>query len=89
MTKPLQVTLLVQPQCGLCDHAKAVLARVAADHPLTVREVDLGGEEGCALAEQGGVLFAPGVLLDGSPFGFGRLSEKRLRKALAARAADP
>jgi len=28
------------------------------------------------------VLFAPGVLLDGHPFSFGRLSERKLRKAL-------
>lgn len=82
---PLEVTLLVQSACSLCDHAKAVLARVGADHPLTVREVDLAGDEGRAMAERGGVLFAPGIFVDGEPFGFGRLSEKRLRRALAAR----
>jgi len=31
------------------------------------------------------VLFAPGVLLDGKPFGYGRLSERKLRRALAQR----
>lgn len=85
MTAPAEVIVLVQPACSLCDHAKSVLARVAVDHPLTVREVALADDEGRALAERGGVLFAPGIFLDGVPFAFGRLSEKRLRKALAAR----
>lgn len=87
MSAAVEVTLLVQPACTLCDHAKSVLARVAVDHPLIVREVDLAEDEGRALAQRGGVLFAPGIFLDGAPFGFGRLSEKRLRKALAARTA--
>lgn len=68
-----QVTLLTQPNCTLCHHAKQVLARVARD-----------GDEGRRLAADAGVLFAPGVLLDGRPFGYGRVSERKLRKALAA-----
>lgn len=87
MTAPVDVTLLVQPDCSLCDHAKQVLARVAVDHPLTVRELPLDTEEGRAMAERGGVLFAPGIFVDGAPFGFGRLSEKRLRRTLAAGSA--
>jgi glutaredoxin len=27
------VTLLTQPGCARCEHAKSVLARVGADHP--------------------------------------------------------
>ena len=78
------ITLLTQPTCALCEHAKQVLARVATDFPLTVTEVDLGSDDGRALAEQADVLFAPGVLLDGRAFGYGRLSERKLRKALTA-----
>jgi hypothetical protein len=33
------------------------------------------------------VLFAPGILVDGEPFGYGRLSEKKLRRELTRRAA--
>lgn len=79
-----QVTLLTQPNCTLCHHAKQVLARVARDVPLEVEELDLGGDEGRRLAADAGVSFAPGVLLDGRPFGYGRVSERKLRKALAA-----
>lgn len=77
-----RVTLLTQDACSLCDHAKEVLARVRADHPLEVEEISLTTEHGKELAMRAGVLFAPGVLLDGSPFAFGRLSERRLRKHL-------
>ena len=28
------------------------------------------------------MMFSPGILLDGRPFGFGRLSERALRRAL-------
>jgi hypothetical protein len=77
------VTLLTQEDCALCEHAKQVLARVSADHALQVTEIDLAGERGRALAIEAGVLFAPGILLDGRPFGHGRLSERKLRRALA------
>lgn len=76
------ITLLIQADCGLCEHAKTVLARIGRDMPVTVEEVDLGCPEGQALAEGGWVLFAPGVLIDGQPFSHGRLSERRLRRAL-------
>lgn len=77
------VTLLTQTDCALCEHAKEVLARVAADHPLTVTEIDLASDEGRRLAADAGVFFAPGILLDGRPFGYGRLSERRMRRTLA------
>ena len=77
------ITLLTQEDCAYCDHAKKVLARVGEDHPITVTEISLASEQGRALAAQAGVHFAPGVLVDGRPFGYGRLSERRLRRALA------
>jgi glutaredoxin len=82
------VTLLTQADCSLCEHAKQVLARVGEDHPLDVTEIDLASEQGRALAARAGVLFAPGVLVDGRPFGYGRLSERRLRRVLGRMAAQ-
>ena len=84
MTPP-QVTLLTQSDCALCEHAKQVLARVAAEHPLQVIEIDLASAAGHELALAGRVLFAPGVFLDDEVFSHGRLSERKLRRALAAR----
>ncbi len=85
MTRPVEITLLTQDACGFCDHAKEVLQRVAQDHSLQVLEVDLTSDEGQQLARQAGVLFAPGVLIDGEPFSFGRLSERKLRRTLGKR----
>ncbi len=86
MTPVVMITLLTQEQCGLCDHAKAVLERIQDDpsSPATVHivEVDLASAEGKRLGAAAGVLFAPGVLLDGKPFSHGRLSERKLRRAL-------
>ncbi|WP_131746777.1 glutaredoxin family protein [Frankia sp. Cppng1_Ct_nod] len=87
--RTVTVTLLTQADCTLCDHAKAVLARVARDHPLTVEEVTLDSDAGRTLAAQAGMLFAPGVLVDGAPFSYGRLSERRLRRTLARLPPSP
>jgi len=76
------ITLLTQADGTLCEHAKQVRARVGADHPLEITEIDLASEQGRTLAAQAGVLFAPGVLVDGRPFGHGRLSERKLRRTL-------
>jgi len=79
----VQVTLLTQHACTHCEHAKAVLARVSHDFDITIDEIRLESDEGRSLATRHGVMFAPGVLLDGRPFGYGRLSERKLRKELS------
>ena len=78
-----RITLLTQADCALCEHAKKLLARVGEDHPLVVTEIDLASQEGRALAGEARVMFAPGVLVDGRPFGYGRMSERKLRRALS------
>ena len=85
----IEVTLLTQADCRFCEIAVAVLARVTEDHPMTVRHVGLDTEDGRALAARHGVVFAPGVLVDGEMFSYGRLSERRLRRHLAGRDARP
>ena len=87
MTAPVEVTLLTQTSCRLCELAKAILERLGTEYSLSVTEVDLGTEVGRHLAADAGVLFAPGVLVDGRPFSYGRLSERKLRRLLDRRAA--
>lgn len=86
MSSPIghAVTLLTSEDCLMCQHAKKVLADVGRDHQLEVEEVALDTERGRRLATEHGVLFAPGVLLDGRAFAYGRLSERKLRRALVA-----
>jgi len=61
----------------MCEHAKQVLDTVGRDYPLTVEQVPLDTARGRALATEHAVLFAPGILLDGRCFGYGRLSERQ------------
>ena len=78
----MDVTLLTQADCAFCDQAKDVLVRLADEYPLTLREVDLSSAEGRTLAERADVMFAPGVLVNGEVFSYGRLSERKLRRKL-------
>src|SRR5260221_10473760 len=81
----MRVLLLTQDQCGFCDQAKAVLDRLSAEYGFVVSTIDLGSPEGQQLAECSGVLFPPGIFLEGQPFSYGRLSERKLRRELDRR----
>ncbi len=78
-----RVTLIGTTDCRLCDAALALLDRLGAECPLSVEKIDLASVDGERLAAEHGMVFPPGVLLDGLPFSYGRLSERRLRRALA------
>ena len=76
------ITVLTQPSCAFCDQAQEILLRLAADYTFNVQEIELGTEEGRKLALQHAVMFAPGILIDGKLFSYGRLSEKKLKSQL-------
>lgn len=79
-----EVVLLTKEDCHFCEQAKVVLGRLQGEYELDVRELPLESEEGRELAERSGALFPPVLIVDGEPFSYGRLSERKLRKALAA-----
>jgi glutaredoxin len=81
----MEVTLLTQENCAFCDQAKEMLDRLSVEYPISVSTLDLGSPEGQALAERGGVMFPPGIFIDGEPFSYGRLSERKLRRELDRR----
>lgn len=82
----VDVTLLTQENCAFCDQAKDTLDRLSREYAISVSTLDLGSPEGQVLAWRGGVMFPPGVFLDGEPFSYGRLSERKLRRELDRRA---
>jgi len=86
-SNPARITLRSQDNCGFCERAKQVLARVGVRYPLQIIEISLDSPEGQAIAASAGILFAPGVLVDDQPFSFGRLSERKLLRALEKRAS--
>jgi hypothetical protein len=83
------VVLITAPDCHFCEDGKKVLARLAYEFPLAVREVSWTSGEGQQLAAQFGALFPPGLLLDGRFVGFGRISERKLRHLLERRVVAP
>lgn len=82
MASGYQVTLITAADCHLCDHARKVLAMLATETPLTVSEVAWDAEEGRLLVTRDGVAFPPAVYVNGSLAGYGRLSERALRRRL-------
>lgn len=83
----ISITLLTQEGCDQCGKAERSLERLAAEFDLQVRTLDVTEPEGRSLAETSRLAFAPGIYVDGELFGFGRLSERKLRRYLARHVA--
>lgn len=75
-----KITLLSRPGCHLCDDARAVVSRVAADLnvPWEERDISRSPDELAAYWDK-----IPVTLIDGVPHDFWRVTEERLRAALA------
>ncbi len=81
-TRPAHlITLLTRPGCHLCDDARAVIARVAAELGVSWTERDITRSES-DLRDYGEMI--PVTLIDGVQHDFWRVSEQRLRAALSA-----
>lgn len=84
----MEVQLVTRDDCAFCDVAKEMLGGLSTEYGFAVRVLELDSPEGASLAERGGVMFPPGVFIDGEPFSYGRVSEKKLRRELGRR-TDP
>ncbi len=80
MTAAPAITLLSRPGCHLCDEARAVIERVAADLGVRWTERDITQSQD-DLREYGEMI--PVTLIDGVQHDFWRVDERRLRRALA------
>ena len=77
------ITLLSRPGCHLCDEAREVIARVAADLDVPWEERDITRSER-DLRDYWDKI--PVTLIDGVQHDFWHVSERRLRAALGASA---
>jgi glutaredoxin len=75
------ITLLTRPGCHLCDDARSVIAAVAAELGVAWQERDITQSASDLRAYSDMV---PVTLIDGAQHDFWRVSEQRLRAALAA-----
>lgn len=78
----MKFTLLTKENCPLCDHAKDVIARVEVDYLVDTEVLWLETPEGEAFAAEYETPFPPVLVIDGDLHGYGRLSERKLRREL-------
>jgi glutaredoxin len=76
---PHRITLLSRDGCHLCDDARQLVRRVAAEVGSPWDETDVDGDPALR-AEYGDLV--PVVLVDGKEHGYWRIDEARLRRAL-------
>jgi hypothetical protein len=75
-----RITLLTRVGCHLCDDARGMVARIAAEGGTPVQERDVDADPGLR-AQYGD--WVPVILVDGREHGYWRVEEDRLRRALA------
>ncbi len=75
------ITLLSRPGCHLCDEARSIIARVAADLDIGWAERDIT-ESADDFQEYSEMI--PVTLIDGVQHDFWRVDERRLRRALSS-----
>lgn len=78
--RTIEVLLLTKDDCNFCEEAKVVLGRLAQEFALRLTVDDVSTPEGQAIALRGGLLFPPGIVIDGRPFSYGRPSARKLRR---------
>jgi glutaredoxin len=83
---PARITVVSRVNCHLCEVAKEVVARVAAEAGVAWTEVDVDADP-ALLAEYSDLV--PVVLVDGQVHDYWRVDEARLRRALAAEPGTP
>jgi hypothetical protein len=79
------IVLLTQARCCLCEQAQEILERLSYEYWLSISTLDIDSPEGQRLAVQGGLPSPPGLLIEGKPFSYGRLSERKLQRELDRR----
>ncbi|HWO70303.1 MAG TPA: thioredoxin family protein [Actinomycetota bacterium] len=68
--------------CHLCEEGRTVARRLAAERGLALEELDLDDPRARALAARAGPAFPPALYLGETLLGYGRLSERALRRRL-------
>ena len=85
MGKEIEVKLVSGFGCKPCERVKKRLLLLQADYPeLRVSEVDIGSEEGTALAVRYRLAALPGIQVNGRMALVGDVSESMLRRELEA-----
>jgi hypothetical protein len=80
------ITLVTAPACHLCADARAALAELGHERPISIDVVGADSDRGAALVARHRPAMFPLALVDGVFFSAGRLPRRKLHAMLAARA---
>lgn len=80
--EPILITLVTAPGCHYCEDAQRMLESLRERFSLSIDLVPLASETGRSLVVEHRVPFPPLLLIDGSFFGHGRLSQRKLERRL-------
>ena len=78
---------VIAPNCHFCDEGSRIVERLATETGLQIERVDWGAPRAHELAERDRPMFPPALYLGSTLLGYGRLSERRLRKLIHRAAA--
>jgi len=82
--RPIDILLVTAPRCHFCSDASTLLEKLRSRYNLVIRKVELESDEGATIAARFRIPFPPVLLIDGTYFGHGRISRRKLTKALDA-----
>ena len=77
-----RLTLVTAVDCHLCDHARSVAHRLAAEVKFEIRELAWDSPE-ADIVRRDGVPFPPALYAGDQLLGYGRISESGVRRRLA------
>jgi hypothetical protein len=78
-----QLVYLTAPDCAFCTDGRPIVQRLGREMGLEVAELAWDSPRGKALVGRESAFFPPAVYLDDRLLGYGRVSERKLRKQLA------
>ena len=76
-----RLTLVTTADCHLCGHARSVAQRLAADLNTEINEIAWESPE-ADVVRRDGVPFPPALYADDELLGYGRISERGVRRRL-------
>jgi len=82
----VEIVLVTAPRCHFCSDASNLLNELSDRYSLTVQRIELESAEGIEIATRYAVPFPPVLLINGAFFGHGRISRRKLTRALDAAA---
>ena len=81
-TQPIRVVLVTSAGCHFCREVDRLLDKLQRTFLLSIERIDLTSVEGTAIARRWRVPFPPVLLIEGEYHGHGRISERKLTRAL-------